>query len=219
MVRVNITDRILVEPFGEELVVFDHTSSEIARFTGEHAAILRQVQDGATVDIESTPALYELLNSGVVVKAGTFSRRKALTLGAGAVGAGVISLSLPSMALAQSVSVQEVPFGFELKEGGNPFNRPGDGKSLTIALNETDALPNNFGDVFQRFVLKVNVNGQTEEIASTETDESSPFSDIDVTFRSEIDGFFNDNTTGSIFWEGSGAVSLELALNWQSPPA
>ena len=212
MVRVNITDRILVEPFGEELVVFDHTSSEIARFTGDHAAILRQVQDGETVDIESSPALHELLNSGVVVKAGTFSRRKALTLGAGAVGAGVISLSLPSMALAQSVSVQEVPFGFDLKG----FEIQVLGNDLQVQLGATVSAPDDATTV--TFFLAV--NGVNDPIEAATVTGAVPV-DFTVTFNPPggDTNFFTANTAGAIFWERGGVQSDELALNWQSPPA
>jgi hypothetical protein len=221
-VRVRLTEDVLIEPFGSEVVVFDHKSSEIARFSGEHASLLLRVQAEGTVETESSFALHELLNSGVLVGAGVFSRRKALTLGAGAVGAGVVSLSMPAMAFAQSQVEPEVeedvepnpPFGFRFDFPFIDFSSGGDFWTLELVFEGIEGF-----DAAQEFAEKIelSVGGQTFSTGNrtnTYQDQDTQFTikgadslqgeSLWVLFRLD-----EQPPTGAatIRWEGGGKVS------------
>ena len=102
--RIHLVPGVLVENFGDNVMVSLPDRSEVLSLTGDMAEIVVALRDGEEVSPNNGDALTELERRGVITLADSkgVSRRQILTAGAAGVTGGVLALSLPAAAAASS---------------------------------------------------------------------------------------------------------------------
>ena len=118
---VTLSSGVVLEQLaGEVLVVVP--GNDIVRLSGAPADLVLDLQAGKHVD-SSHPSVSDLAHLGVVTVSG-LSRRSLLKAGAIGAGAGIVLLSMPSVAAASSINWIEIrgfsfpfggPWGFEIQ--------------------------------------------------------------------------------------------------------
>lgn len=91
----------IIEPVGDDVMVMMPGNTDILRISGIAADTLRTIAAGQPID-PSTPTVLELANQGIISASG-MSRRGLIRAGAIGVGAGIATLTMPSVAAASSV--------------------------------------------------------------------------------------------------------------------
>jgi hypothetical protein len=98
--HVRLVSGVVVEPVGDDCVVMTPQNTDVLRLTGDTATLLTRVIAGEPVD-HTSDTVTELARLGVVELSNAgMSRRGLIT--AGAAGAGIAILAMPSVAAASS---------------------------------------------------------------------------------------------------------------------
>ena len=102
--RIHLVPGVLVENFGDNVMVSLPDRSEVLSLTGDMAEIVVALRDGEEVSPNNGDALTELERRGVITlsESSGLSRRQILTAGAAGVTGGVLALSMPAAAAASS---------------------------------------------------------------------------------------------------------------------
>ncbi len=119
--QVQLSDSVVVERLGSELLVCGSDDGQVLRVVGEAAILLASVVDGDGAEVDEGPVLAGLIDSGVLVVAGDGSRltrRRVLAVGAGAAAFGIIGIAMPSVAAAASLTPVAYVSGLSIAETG-----------------------------------------------------------------------------------------------------
>lgn len=100
-IPVSLAAGVVVDDVGEECVVYLPHTQQVLRLSGELATSLRGIRDGHGGHTKSSE-LSRLIDLGVVTTSAGMTRRSVVRGVAVAAGAGVVALSMPSVAAASS---------------------------------------------------------------------------------------------------------------------
>ena len=115
---LDVTQGVVVERVGSELLVVVPGSLDTLKFSGEAAQTLRDIQARNPVDVRS-PTVADLIDLGVVKGQRQMSRRGFIRVGAIGAGAGIAVLSMPGAAAASSPVYLEFIF-YQTEFGSSP---------------------------------------------------------------------------------------------------
>jgi hypothetical protein len=99
--RIALAPDVEIENVGGDYVALVRSRSEVLTLTGDTAHILRAVLASEPVD-KSDPTVSDLVARGVLQRPTLVSRRSLVKVGLVGAGAGVVALSMPSVAVASS---------------------------------------------------------------------------------------------------------------------
>jgi len=97
--QFGFASQVVVEPIGDDVMVFVPAHHEVVKLTGDAAQTVRSIQQGRLV--KHTDTVDRLIDMGIVADS-SLSRRGLLKAGAIGVGAGIAVMAMPSVAMASS---------------------------------------------------------------------------------------------------------------------
>lgn len=205
MTGLTLAPGVLIEELGSETLIVVPGSPDALVLSGDAAHTLRQICAGRPVE-SANPSVSHLIQLGIVQAPSGISRRGVLHAGLVGVGAGIVALTMPTVAAASSHVEEPTSGGFAVKyvnySGGSVTVTQFDLGMERDGSDDTDGWGLTDGQTGQVTLS----NGDTYTVTF---DESQPWFESDAGLAIDGTDFF-DITHTLVFSNGSETFTVEF---------
>lgn len=234
MKKVTLPAGAIIETLGNDVLVIRPGQSQATHLRGEHARCLDHVRHDRSLDAISPRVLSDLITRGLLVERGV-SRRTVIGGGVAGVGAGLVTLSLPTVAAASSIVTLEGSYDWEIGQNdnrvlglfaprfGQSYDFPNTGTPSSLRLSGLDAvapqdvaLSASSGIDIVNGVVIADGNGVDTDTAAWRWDSGKPQGSNTIDDLNTLYGIgVGETLSGTFTW---GTTTYNVTFHYNSRP-